>query len=65
MALRADPIDILGEVSEWHPVASGQARLTVAADIGAAGQAALRLDYDFDGGGGFVVARRTVACALP
>jgi hypothetical protein len=65
MALRADPIDILGEVSEWHPVASGQARLTLDADVGAAGQAALRLDYDFDGGGGFVVARRTLACALP
>ena len=57
-------IDDFADVSGWLPVASGLARLTIASDAGPRGPA-MRLDFDFRGGGGFVVARRKIALALP
>ena len=57
--------DFFADPATWRVVASGQAegRLTRAA--GPDGKPALRLDYDFHGGGGFVVARKEVRFALP
>lgn len=57
-------IDDFADVTAWMPVASGLARLDIAAESGECG-AALRLDYDFHGGGGFVVARRPLEMVLP
>ncbi len=60
-----DLLDDLRDISGWSAVASGQAQLTLGSDAGPAGEAALRLDYDFKGGGGFVVARRDLARPMP
>jgi hypothetical protein len=65
VAEAGDLFDVSCDVSGWSAVASGQAQLALGADAGSAGQAALRLDYDFNGGGGFVVARRTLARVMP
>ena len=61
-------LDDFSQTAEWMPVASGQAALQLAPDhpIGPrAPAAALRLDFDFKGSGGFVVARRPLAFGLP
>ena len=42
----------------WQVFASGQARGRLTPIAAADGAAGLRLDYDFHGGGGFVVIRR-------
>ena len=57
--------DFFADPASWLVVASGQAegRLTLAE--GPDGKPALRLDYDFHGGGGFVVARKEIQLALP
>ena len=65
MAQLGDSLDDFCDVSDWSAVVSGQAQLTLRADAGPAGQPALRLDYDFVGGGGFVVARKCVARVMP
>lgn len=65
MAQLRDSLDELCDVSDWSAVVSGQAQLSLRADAGPAGQPALRLDYDFKGGGGFVVARKAIARVLP
>ncbi|WP_295431188.1 discoidin domain-containing protein [uncultured Thiodictyon sp.] len=57
-------LDVFADPAEWLAVASGEARLTVTTEPGPRGPA-LRLDFDFRGGGGFVVARRTLALTLP
>jgi hypothetical protein len=57
-------LDDFRDVSGWSAVASGEAQLAIARDAGPGG-AALRLDYDFCGGGGFVVARRSLPLAMP
>jgi hypothetical protein len=62
---RGEPLADLRDVSGWLAVASGQARLRLEAGAGPAGHAALRLDFDFAGDGGFVVARRSLARTLP
>jgi hypothetical protein len=49
----------------WQVVASGQAAGRLSAIAGVQGQPALRLDYDFHGGGGFVVIRRDLDCTVP
>jgi hypothetical protein len=51
-------------LAEWQPTVSGNATLELSADL--KGQsAALRMDFDFKGGGGFVVARRALQRAMP
>jgi hypothetical protein len=51
-------------LSEWRPTVSGNAELKLSAD--ASGRVpALRLDFDFKGAGGFVVARRACRRAMP
>jgi hypothetical protein len=57
-------LDDFRDVSGWSAVASGQAELALAQDEGERGRA-LRLDYDFKGGGGFVVARKGFPRAMP
>src|SRR5262245_9393512 len=59
-------IDDFGDIAGWMAVASGEARLQLARDAaGPDGRGALRLDYDFKGGGGFVVARKALQRAMP
>ncbi len=57
-------LDSFEDVSGWSAIVSGQARLDISQDRGSHGNA-LRLDFDFHGGGGFVVARKRFALALP
>ena len=57
-------LDDFRDVSGWSAVASGQAQLGLGRDTGPNGSA-LRLDYDFRGGGGFVVARKLFARRMP
>src|SRR5688572_2444092 len=53
------------DISNWSAMASGEAQLTLASDSGPDGEAALRLDYDFKGTGGFVVARKALSRSMP
>ncbi len=49
---------------EWEPIVSGNAELVLSTvKVGLA--PALRMDFDFKGGGGFVVARRAWRRAMP
>src|SRR5262245_19259652 len=57
-------LDDFRDISGWSAVASGQAQLLLAHDTSPIG-AALCLNYDFKGGGGFVVARKPVARRMP
>src|SRR5215475_4948139 len=57
-------LDEFRDDSPWSAIASGQARLTLSREPSPHGRA-LRLDFDFAGGGGFVVARRPLARAMP
>jgi F5/8 type C domain len=57
-------LDDFTDLSGWSAVVSGQAKLSIARDRGPRG-AAMRLDFDFHGGGGFVVARKRVVFAVP
>lgn len=57
-------LDRFTSVSGWDAIASGQAELGISQDRGPDG-AAMRLDFDFKGGGGFVVARRLFSLSLP
>lgn len=50
--------------AEWQPIVSGNAELKLSA-VAAGSDSALRLDFDFKGGGGFVVARRTLTRSMP
>jgi hypothetical protein len=52
------------DLSAWQTVVSGNAQLHLTA-LPSGKAAALKLDYDFHGGGGFVVARCQVSRALP
>jgi hypothetical protein len=62
--MRAEVLDDFHDVAAWMPVASGLAQLHLSAERGPRG-GALRLDFDFKGGGGFVVARREFTRAMP
>jgi len=62
--MESEPLDLFGDDSDWSPIASGRAELTLAREPSPHGRA-LRLDFDFKGGGGFVVARRPLARAMP
>jgi hypothetical protein len=61
---RGELLDDFRDLSGWSAVASGQAQLRISQDEGPHGKA-LRLDFDFAGGGGFVVARKVFARRLP
>ena len=60
----SEMLDTFADVSGWTSVASGQAQLQLSQDHGVEDYA-LRLDFDFHGGGGFVVARKPFAILLP
>jgi len=62
---RHDLADAFEDASGWKAVASGQAQLTLASDVGVKDRPALRLDFDFKGGGGFVVASRPLVRTMP
>jgi len=62
--LMSEHDDLSADASSWLAVASGNAELKLSA-ARARGGSALRMDFDFKGGGGFVVARRVVARAMP
>ncbi|MFZ0789943.1 MAG: hypothetical protein WAM94_10015, partial [Chromatiaceae bacterium] len=57
-------LDDFEDLSAWTAIASGQARLRISPERGARG-GAMRLDFDFQGGGGFVVARKLLDLTLP
>ncbi len=62
--MQSEVLDSFEEIASWKAIASGQARLDISQDRGPHGNA-LRLDFDFHGGGGFVVARKLFALTLP
>jgi len=51
-------------LADWHPTASGNAELELSA-VSAGQTPALQMDFDFKGGGGFVVARRAFSRVMP
>ena len=57
-------LDDFENLSGWTAVTSGQARLKISQDQGLRGKA-MRLDFDFCGGGGFVVARKLMPLEIP
>ncbi len=57
-------LDNFDDLSGWTSFASGQSQLSISADHGRNGMA-MRLDFDFHGGGGFVVARKEFALDIP
>ena len=57
-------LDAFVDLSGWSAVASGQAQLAIAQADGPRGKA-MRLDFDFHGGGGFVVARKEFRRPMP
>jgi hypothetical protein len=57
-------LDDFADISSWQPIASGHAELRLSRDQGQRGDA-LRLDFDFKGGGGFVVVRKPFSLSLP
>ncbi len=62
--MSADILDDFEDLSGWTAIASGQARLNLTPEPGRHGTA-MRLDFDFQGGGGFVVARKAFDLRLP
>ena len=59
------PADLFADPANWLVAASGQAEGHLSTTRGPAGQAGLRLEYDFHGGSGFVVIRKELRLALP
>jgi hypothetical protein len=57
-------VDDFSDAASWLAVASGQAKLKLTSEPGTHGRA-LRLDFDFKGGGGFIGARKDFALRLP
>jgi hypothetical protein len=62
--MNGELLDDFEDVSGWNAITSGQTRLHISQDQGRRGKA-MRLDFDFQGGGGFVVARKLFSLALP
>jgi F5/8 type C domain len=62
--VKGETLDDFTDLSGWSAVTSGQARLDISPDRGPR-DGAMRLDFDFKGGGGFVVARKRFALRLP
>lgn len=61
MTAHTEPLDDFRDIQGWSAITIGQAQLALAADVGPQGGNSLRLDYDFKGGAGFVVARKKVS----
>ncbi len=59
-----ESIDAFGDLSGWTAIAPGRARLAITRDDGWGGSA-MRLDFDFHGGGGFIVARKRFERTMP
>jgi hypothetical protein len=57
-------LDDFEDLSGWKPHHSGRSELFISSDQGRTGRA-MRLDFDFHGGGGFVVARREIPLEIP
>jgi hypothetical protein len=56
---------LFDDPAAWQVFASGQAQGRLSRISGPGGGPGLRLDYDFHGGGGFVVIRRVMRFAMP
>ncbi len=57
-------LDAFEDISGWTPFVSGEATLDISGDEGPRGKA-LRLDFDFKGGGGFVGVRKVLPLDMP
>lgn len=57
-------LDAFEDAEAWQAIASGLAELKIRSKPVASGRA-LKLDFNFHGGGGFVVARRAIPLKLP
>ena len=62
--MSSEVLDTFADLSDWTTVASGQAHIDLSRADGVEGHA-LQLDFDFKGGGGFVVARKPFTFDLP
>ena len=62
--MNGEMLDAFEDLSAWNAITSGRAQLHISQDRGRRGNA-MRLDFDFQGGGGFVVARKLFSLALP
>ena len=60
--MKSRTLDDFGSTDGWLAVASNPAELRLTNDSAAKGNA-LRMDFDFKGGGGFVVARKCFSIA--
>ncbi len=66
MAKHDDPLlSLFSDAGAWQVFASGQARGELTACRDDEGNPGIRLDYDFHGGGGFVVIRRELGFRMP
>jgi hypothetical protein len=57
-------LDSFTDLAAWSPITSGQAQLTLVPELNTPAPA-MRFEFDFAGGGGFVVARRELSFNLP
>lgn len=64
LAMSGDVLDDFNDLSGWAAISSGQAELRISPEPGRQG-GAMRMDFDFRGGGGFVVARKPFDLILP
>ncbi len=62
--MSSEVLDDFEDLSDWMPVVSGLAELRLTPERGQRGSA-MRLDFDFKGGGGFVVARKPLRRPMP
>ena len=62
--MQAEILDQFDDLSGWNAISSGQVQASLSPDSGPAGSA-MRIDFDFCGGGGFVVARKLFPLDLP
>ncbi len=62
--MRDNVLDDFEDLSNWTAITSGQAQLHISRDQGLQGNA-MRLDFDFRGAGGFVVARKAFPLEIP
>ncbi|MCP4410346.1 MAG: hypothetical protein GY807_21890 [Gammaproteobacteria bacterium] len=62
--MKTEALDNFTDLSAWSTVASGQAQISLSADR-CLHSKAMRVDFDFKGSGGFVVARKAFSLTLP